>query len=50
MNKMTVEEIAAQIPSVVETEQTRIGLLWDERLEIAKAILEKYNITPKEDE
>lgn len=39
--------LAAIIPEVIDTEKVHLYLLCAERYEIAKAILEKYNVTPK---
>jgi hypothetical protein len=53
MPEPTVKEIcalAAIIPETIDTEYTHLCILCEERYAIAKAILEKYTITKKENE
>lgn len=42
--------LAAIIPETIDTEYTHLCILCEERYAIAKAILEKYTVTKKENE
>lgn len=42
-----IEEVASLIPDVITTEQSRVGLLWGEKLKIAEELLDKCVIIVK---
>ncbi len=45
-----IEEIASLIPDVIVTEQSRVGLLWGEKLKIAEELLDKCVIIVKNEQ
>ena len=45
-----IEEVASLIPDIITTEQSRVGLLWGEKLKIAEELLDKCVIIVKNEQ